>query len=95
MALTKKETMDLEKEYNLTPIDVLEKKLDNHIKNIKKLNTQINSNNTLYNLSEASKILGFTRQTLRTIINNGGLRIKTLNNRPYIPHSEIERLNKF
>jgi len=86
---------ELEKEFNLTPFDVLEAKLDKHIKNIKKLNIQINPKNTLYNLSEASKILGFSRQTLRTIINNGELRIKTINNRPYVPHSEIERLNKF
>lgn len=95
MTLTKQEIKDLEKEFNLTPVDVLEKKLDKHIENIKKLNTKINSNNTLYNLSEASKILGFSRQALRSIIDNGELRIKILNNRPYVPHSEIERLNKF
>lgn len=95
MALTNQEIKELEKKHNLTPIDVLEAKLDKHIQNIKKLNAQINPNNTLYNLSEASKILGFSRQALRTIINNGELRIKTLNNRPYVPHSEIERLNKF
>jgi len=95
MSLTKQEIKELEKEFNLTPIDVLEAKLDKHIENIKRLNTQINPSNKLYNLSEASKILGFSRQALRSIIDNGELRIKTLNNRPYVPHSEIERLNKF
>tara|TARA_R110000803_G_scaffold184134_4_gene246454 strand:- start:279 stop:572 length:294 start_codon:yes stop_codon:yes gene_type:complete len=94
MEFTKEKIALLEKEFGMTPIDVLSTKLDNHILEIKKQNKIILSQNRkIYNVAQVTKILGLSRVTMDKYINEGHIKYTTINNIKYIPNSEINRLN--
>ena len=94
MELTKKEIMDLEVEYGLTPLDELEAQLDKSIGIIKKQNKIIaRTDSKLYNFTNAAKLLGVNRLTVSKAISKKEINTTDFGGRKWIPQSEIDRIN--
>ncbi len=94
MKLTKKEIMDLEVEYGLTPLDELEAQLDKSIGIIKKQNKIIaRTDSKLYNFTNAAKLLGVNRLTVSKAISKKEINTTDFGGRKWIPQSEIDRIN--
>lgn len=94
MALTKKEIMDLEVEYGMTPIQEFEAKMDKSIDEIKRLKKIIHRNDSkLYNYTNAARVLGVTRVTVSKAIENKEIKTTDFGGRKWIPQSEIDRIN--
>ena len=94
MVLTKKEIMDLEVEYGLTPLKDLEAQLDKSIGIIKKQNKIIaRTDSKLYNFTNAAKLLGVNRLTVSKAISKKEINTTDFGGRKWIPQSEIDRIN--
>lgn len=94
MELTKKEIMDLEVEYGLTPLEELEAQLDKSIGIIKKQNKIIaRTDSKLYNFTNAAKLLGVNRLTVSKAISKKEINTTDFGGRKWIPQSEIDRIN--
>jgi excisionase family DNA binding protein len=94
MELTKKEIMDLEVEYGMTPIEELEAQLDKSIGIIKKQNKIMGrTDSKLYNFTNAAKLLGVNRLTVSKAIENKEINTTDFGGRKWIPQSEIDRIN--
>jgi|TARA_B110000114_G_C14834143_1_gene293919 hypothetical protein len=94
MELSKRKIELLEKEFGMTSISTLEKKFDNHIAEIKRQNKIMNGKSRkLYNVAQTSKTLGLSRLTVEKYMKDGHIKFIELDNRKYIPNSEINRLN--
>lgn len=94
MKLTKKEIMDLEVEYGLTPLKDLEAHLNKSISIIKKQNKIIaRTDSKLYNFTNAAKLLGVNRLTVSKAISKKEINTTDFGGRKWIPQSEIDRIN--
>lgn len=94
MELTKKEIMDLEVEYGLTPLKDLEAHLNKSISIIKKQNKIIaRTDSKLYNFTNAAKLLGVNRLTVSKAISKKEIKTTDFGGRKWIPQSEIDRIN--
>jgi len=94
MVLTKKEIMDLEVEYGLTPLKDLEAHLNKSISIIKKQNKIIaRTDSKLYNFTNAAKLLGVNRLTVSKAISKKEINTTDFGGRKWIPQSEIDRIN--
>lgn len=94
MHFTKEKIAILEREFGMTPIDVLSTKLENYTTEVKRQSKIILSQNRkIYNVAQVAKILGLSRITIEKYIKDGHIKSIEIDNRKYIPNSEINRLN--
>tara|TARA_R110002050_G_scaffold69412_1_gene150067 strand:+ start:492 stop:785 length:294 start_codon:yes stop_codon:yes gene_type:complete len=94
MEFTKEKIAILEREFGMTPIDVLSTKLENYTTEVKRQSKIILSQNRkIYNVAQVAKILGLSRITIEKYIKDGHIKSIEIDNRKYIPNSEINRLN--